>query len=230
MFTATDNRTYSVYRNIISLGATCQPAWHLRKNSLRLASYPLDWINSRRADSVCSLLKNGFADFFEKSCLRPIEGDNCHNRIRLRHSTYGFVFRHEFEGRPDFEERFEHRQSVYHRRIARLLKLLNSDTTVLFVRFRVTGAEARQIALTLRGEFPALKFTLLALDDTDEIREDWAIPDVVNRYIDCAPDNDATSPDYDHNWTDLFGEFTIRAEIPSRLARLFRRRKLSFLD
>jgi hypothetical protein len=218
-----DNRTDLLYDHAISLGGSCQPAWHLRKNRLRRVSYPLDWINSRNStEALCTVLRTRFADFFEKAYFQPTDIVNRKNERAFQHSKNGFMFWHEFKSLSGFEEHFEERRDLYQRRIKRMLDVLDSDATVLFARFRTSREDAGQLAETLHDEFPRMRFSILALDDTDEIREDWGMPRVVNRYIECAPNHDATNPDYDQHWTNAFNEFSIAAK-DSRWRRRWRR-------
>jgi len=217
------------YDYAISLGASCQPAWHLAKNRLRDKSYPLDWINTRRTDAVCTLLKTGFQDFFEKPLLKPqISGVN--NKLGFHHTQYGFVFWHEFKSIRDFDESFELRKEVYLRRIARLYERLQSEASVLFLRLYISREEAEEIASTLTSTFPSLDFTLLALDETEAIREDWGIPRVLNRHIECAPRDDAINPKFDGNWKKVFREFDVRTRGHAPWKERFRKREISALD
>ena len=222
-------RRKAAYDYVISLGASCQPAWHLAKNRLRDKSYPLDWINTQRIDSVCTLLKTGFQDFFEKPLLKPeISGAN--KELGFRHAKYGFTFRHEFKSVQDFDENFEQQKEVYRRRITRLDERLRSEASLLLVRLYINREEAEKIASTLTDTFPHLDFTLLALDETEEIREDWGIPAVVNRYIECAPKHDAINPKYDANWKKLFREFDVRTRGDAPWKDFFRKRTISPVD
>lgn len=218
-----------VYDQAISLGGSCQPAWHLRKNHLRVASYPLDWLNTREStEALCTVLRTRFENFFERPDFEMVVTP-LGNRPYVNRRT-GFWFWHEFEEPLDFEDRFEERRTLYDRRISRMLEVFDRESTVLLVRFRTSRDDASQLADVLRETYPRMRFTILAVDDTDEIREDWNIPDVVNRYIECAPNSEATNTAFDENWTRLFSEFRIANKAPGRWTRLFRKPKLSFLD
>jgi hypothetical protein len=198
-----------IYDYAISMGVSCQPAWHLAKNGLRDRSYPMDWIDTRNTDSLCAVLSNGFEDFFEKHLLEP-EFSGIRNQLRFRNKKYGFLFQYGFNGLDSFDEDFEATKEVYRRRIARLEERLASDASVLFVRLHSNPEDAEKIASTLTREYPNLDFTLLALDNTEENRKDWGIPGVISRYIDCAPRHDATNQKYDGNWKKVLREFKVR--------------------
>lgn len=222
-------RRKRTYDYAISMGVSCQPAWHLAKNGLRDRSYPMDWIDTRNTDSLCTMLRTGFQDFFEKDLLEPeISGVN--KELGFRHTKYGFLFRHEFKSLETFDKDFEAASEMYLRRIARLQERLRSEASVLFVRLHSNPEDAEMIASTLTREYPSLDFTLLALDDTEDIREDWGIPRVVNRHIECAPRHDAINPKYDGNWRKLFREFDLRTHGDAPWKRLFRKNKPSPLD
>lgn len=229
MFRSGPGKRESVYDQAISLGGSCQPAWHLRKNNLRLASYPLDWLNTREStEALCTVLRTRFENFFEKADFEMIVTP-LGNRPYINRRT-GFWFWHEFEEPSSFEERFEERRALYDRRIARMLEVFDSDSSILLVRFRTSRDDATQLADVLREVYPRMRFTILAVDDSDEIREDWNIPGVINRHMECAPNSDATNTGYDDNWTRLFSEFRIAGKGPGRWRRLLRKPKLSFLD
>lgn len=222
-------RRKRTYDYAISLGASCQPAWHLAKNGLRDKSYPLDWLNSRRTDAVCTLLKTGFQDFFEKPLLQP-QRSGVNKVLGFHHTKYGLVFWHDFKSIQNFDENFELRKEVYLRRIARLYERLRSEASVLFVRLYINREEAEEIVSTLTGTFPSLDFTLLALDETEEIRADWGIPHVVNRHIECAPKGDAINRMFDGNWKKMFREFDVRTRRNAPWKERFRKQEISVID
>ncbi len=103
-------------------------------------------------------------------------------------------------------------REVYLRRVARFEERLRSEASVLLVRLYINREEAEQIVSTLTSTYPGLDFTLLALDETEEIRKDWKIPRVLNRHIKSAPRNDAISRKYDGNWKKVFREFRVRRQ------------------
>jgi len=201
-----------IFRHVVSLGKTCQPALHLERNNLRVASYPLDWIWSP-PDSLCTLLSTRFEGFFDRSALVP-KGMNPMNKLEVRNPGLDLIYMHEFKDPADFEASFHRWKETYDRRIDRLYSVLEGTERVLLIRFRVTRGDAEKIARTLSGSFPNLPYTLLALDDTDEIRQDWGIPRVVNRHILAAPEDDAGSRKYNPAWKQLFKEF--RFDLPRR--------------
>jgi hypothetical protein len=199
-----------IYRHAISLGKTCQPAWFLRKNKLRVQSYPLDWTLTL-TDPLCTLLETDFEDFFEKPNLQ-VEGHNEEGKLLVVDTKYGFNFVHDFTEKHLFDEEYPPLKEKFNRRVSRLLEVLNGTERVLFVRIRIQAEEARKITAVLNKKFPNLPYTLFAVDNTEEIREDWKIPNVVNQYLETAPDQDAVNKKYDKSWKKALGRFRFQVD------------------
>ena len=51
------------YDLIVSLGSSCSPAAHLRRNNLRKFSMPFDWIVTPNLPDVGRVIQNQFQDF-----------------------------------------------------------------------------------------------------------------------------------------------------------------------
>jgi hypothetical protein len=193
------------YRHVISLGKTCQPALHMERNNLRVASYPLDWILSP-TDSLCTLLSTRFEHFFDKPLLAP-QKMTAMNTLEVHHTKLGLVYAHEFKDEKSFETDYDRWKETYDRRIDRFYEVLGGTEKVLFLRFRVTKEDAEKISRTLSGLFPDLPYTLLCVDDTEELKQDWQIPHVINRHILAAPEDDAGSRKYNPVWKKLYQDF-----------------------
>lgn len=199
-----------VYRHAVSLGSTCQPAWFLRRNNLRVQSYPLDWTLTL-TDPLCTMLETGFADFLNLRNLR-VEGRNEEGKLQVIDTRYQFNFLHFFKEEERLEEEYPQVKALFDRRVARLLEVLNGTERVLFVRMRVREDEARKITGVLDRTYPNLPYTLLAVDNTEEIRKDWKVPSVVNRYLETAPDEDAVNKKYDKPWKKVLGQFRFQID------------------
>jgi len=193
------------YKHVVSLGKTCQPALAIRRNKLRTASFPLDWIWSP-TESVCSLVKTNFEGFFEKSLLEPVQMTRM-DTLEVHNPTLGLVFAHEFKSRETFDQDYEVWKERYDRRISRFYDVLNSREKVLFIRFRTGRDDVETISQMLSSEYPDLPYTILALDDTEPYREDWKLPNVINRHIAAAPEDDSGSRKYNPAWKKLFKDF-----------------------
>lgn len=194
------------YQHVISLGTTCQPAWHMRLNNIRLASYPLDWI-AVPFDVMYTLLETDFRDYFEKAYLQP-KGKHPLGKLEVQHTKFGISFIHEFKNEKRFKKDYPEVKKTVERRIARLYEVLNSELQVLFVRRECSREEAVALTGLLNRKFPNLKYDMLVIDETEEIRQDWQIPNVINRYMETASNDDANDPAYNENWTRLFSQFT----------------------
>jgi len=203
-------RKAEVYRHAISLGATCQPAWFLRRNGLRVQSYPLDWTLTL-IDPLCTMLETGFADFLKREHLR-VEGRNEEGKLQVLDTRYSFNFLHFFTEEERLDEEYPQVKALFDKRVGRLLSVLNGTERVLFVRMRVRPDEARKIADVLNRTYPRLPYTLFAVDNTEEIRKDWKIPHVVNQYLETAPDQDAVNKKYDKHWKKALGQFRFQID------------------
>jgi hypothetical protein len=215
------------YRYAVSLGGTCQPAWHLRKNKLRTASYPFDWIGTP-TDSLCTLLATDFQDFFHRPYLH-IRGDNEIGKLDVVNTKYKILFAHDFTAANRFDEEYPVLKDKFERRIERFCDVLKSGERVLLIRIRIDREDARKITDTLNRKFPNLRYTLFAVDSTEEIREDWHIPNVVNRYVDVAPDHMAVDPGHDKPWKKALKSFQYNIDRKECRADFFKS-SLNFQD
>jgi len=108
---------------VCSLGTLCQPALMLKRNNLKLQSYPFDWIFSN-PDIIMDCLNDDFTSFLDKSNYIDIGEDKCgHTKYHPR------MFNHH---NPLHEKNYQY----YIRCVNRFRKLLeNKEDRKLFIIF-----------------------------------------------------------------------------------------------
>jgi hypothetical protein len=105
--------------------------------TLRQASFPFDWLTAAELAPRLDLLLNEFEDFLNLEDLRYMEkpagivGDpHCDNYQNVRN---GFFYYHDFPAGSELDQAYPDVKEKYNRRVERLLSLLNSNKTILFV-------------------------------------------------------------------------------------------------
>jgi hypothetical protein len=195
---------------IISLGYRCQPAMQLRFHHLRFEAFPFDWLITP-FESLYALLKNDFTDFLmpENLELRTNffyqDDGGLYTHKDYAHvwdKKYNVLIRHDFPLDETWPTYISPVQEKYARRIARFYQTIFSGNHIYFVRQNISQQETIMLANLLKKKFPALPFTLLAIDCTQEIQNDWHIPGVVTMYMPIPqPYNRDGNPAL---WTQLF--------------------------
>ena len=70
------------------------------------------------------------------------------------------------------------------RRVERLLELMKTKKNILFIRKNVACEEAAYLKAALNAVCPGqTQLKLLALDTTDEIKENWGLSGIENKYL-----------------------------------------------
>ena len=193
-------------RIIISLGIRCDSAIQLREYfsrhyNLRDAAYPFDWLISP-FDGLYKCLEEDFKNFLRPDALSLY---NHHPGIMgVQDNYYGFQFIHDFPPSsidhlqiseleenppfmgfisPNFLDYLATVQEKYARRIERFRHVLSGPHEIFFIRTTITKEQAISLHSLFRRKYPNLNFTLVAIDNTDEIRIPWGIPGIRNAYI-----------------------------------------------
>lgn len=85
----------------LSMGYTCTPAVHLRKNDLRICSSPLDWVGAWSFDSALTLCRKGFSDV----CTEYTEMPETYGPYRgVWDKEYRMIYPHHFRRDISLEE------------------------------------------------------------------------------------------------------------------------------
>jgi len=189
---------------MIPLGSDCETAIQIRRIGARKVAFPLDWLVSRDCDGICKLLENKFNNFLKFECLQNLGGDG--ERFVL-HKDYNIVFVHDFYASKPLDENVLHDiRERFDRRIVRFMAACSSGKHIYFFRKLSTYSQAKKLRDIISNQWPRLNFTLVVLDSTDEIKEDWKIPNVRNFFIKSSPEIiNGWSPDsdWDHVFTSL---------------------------
>lgn len=105
------------------------------------------------------------------------------NENYILDQKYGSRWIHDFKLEEAFLKDFDHIAAKYQRRIERLSNLIETCEYPLFIRKKITKAQAlalRDLLSYLRCNKP---FMLVVLDGTEDIAIDWQIENVRNFYL-----------------------------------------------
>lgn len=141
----------------VSLGSSCPVALGLRRNGLRVAAFPFDWLYFRSHEGFLKVLKEDFLFFTEKEHFNGIL--NSYYDILFMHDSISFD--------PESEM-----QSKYNRRINRFRQLKQYPGKVFFIKtfwteqasaseFHENTERAKTLKIALDQYFPLLNFTLI---------------------------------------------------------------------
>ncbi len=193
------------YKYLISLGRGCQPGIHLKRNGLKQASLPLDWLVTR-SSALISLFETHFDKFLDKDYLVAREHRAPYHE-KIVNTFYNITFFHDFSVGGLLTE-LPAVQEKYARRIKRLYSILASEGPVLFIRTQLDEQSAQQLTRILTTQFPNLVYTVLVINrETEELTE-WNIPNIIKINTQFAQDSSAMDPTYDPLWQTLFSCFS----------------------
>lgn len=194
----------------VSLGVACLTAEHLKRNRLRMQSFPFDWIVSSFS-GICTLIKNDFQDFLNPAFL---EQSPLRNFIYNKKHIMAFV--HDFPVNPEnsqiivdkFLDYLTPIQVKYQRRIDRFYDVCKKANIVYFFRIRritheiwnYSQEQNKEDAIKLKNilheKFPQNNWILVLINSTEEYKKDWNISQIKNFYI---PNELVTNPhEFDH--------------------------------
>lgn len=173
------------YEVVVSLGNMCQVAHQLDVNLLRNVAYPFDWVIIP-FPSLYFFIANEGQHFLQPD--RLVFFDNHPDALGevksfVKEMNYQIEFLHDFALSPDFMKDYNEIKEKYDRRVLRFFELLKSTKKILFVRRGITYKEAVSLDKLLRKKYPHLDYTILALDNTEEIKKEWGLKRVKNYYL-----------------------------------------------
>lgn len=169
------------YRNVVSVGRDCQPAYQIRRVfDGAFATHIFDWIITTDSGVVEHIASN-LDDFFSR---KHIVWDGKKFYVDARTGTR---FMHEFPPGSDFDARYDANAGKYEMLAERWRALMASEEPTLFIRRHDAETDARATAVrlrdTLRAAAPKLPFALLYLTDDPADDEAWSQSDIINRYL-----------------------------------------------
>lgn len=167
------------YDAIINLGGDCQPAYQMHMHGIRYYALPFDKLITP-FPALQNLLENTFDQFLEAENL---ELKSSGKERYILDTRYDVRLLHDFPIQEDFLQEYESIKALYDRRITRFFTLIAESKRPLFIRKKITRAEAATLAATLRMLCKHKNFTLLVLDGAEEAKEDWCIDNVKNMHL-----------------------------------------------
>ncbi len=194
---------------IISLGFQCQVASQLKKHNLRYEAFPLDWVRTS-FHGLCQLLQDDFKDYVNpKYLVLDPEKEYVHN------TKYDVHFTHDFPREkglivPHWPNSLTRVSDMYQRRIKRFYEALTQQSVpVYLIRARsISKYEQKELSkqdvIMLRDllllKFPLSKWTLVIIDESEEIKQPWHINRVKNFYL----KQPLTILGYKKDWSQIF--------------------------
>jgi hypothetical protein len=194
------------YDETVSLGSSCQSAWHLEANGLRRWSYPLDWVITP-FDSLIAFITHRGVGFLDRDKIAVIEIlEGAPSMLHVSDTTYHIHSIHDFFA-PDMPN-YEAVKAKYDRRIKRFFDLLESSKRILFVRVNISRQEAEYLDHFLHTLYPRLEYTLLAVSEDPSAQENWGLERVRNFYMQQFPSDWVGNSG---QWTEILSQFPIKA-------------------
>ena len=150
------------YDAIISLGGNCGAASQLRMRGMRPCSLPFDWTYMDSPQTI-KWLARGFEDGFEDFCLRDnletLERDTASGLAPFKYHdrASGYNFIHHFWHSIETEAGYRITYDMLRRRADRLLRILDTSSSVLFIlatNFEYDPAVAVDLLEKLRLLYP----------------------------------------------------------------------------
>jgi hypothetical protein len=148
------------YNHIVSLGYNCEVTNGILEVQMRDAAYPFDWIFSKMW-KINEMLRTRFSNFFLKENLIVAR----YKKNPAKEKDNGFIYVH--DGPYDIlcqdNNEYINAKEKYNRRILRLLEILDSGKSVLFVRVVYDDIidEHLDFVNILSNLYPNSKFHLL---------------------------------------------------------------------
>ncbi len=166
------------YDFVCSIGCDCGCAWHLIKNRLRMASYPLDWVGTWYVGiaGVAELVAQDFDGFLKLENLRkepnpPRGPKDDHEHDYYHDPVVGVDFAHDFPIGMPLEEAYPAVCEKYRRRIDRFYRSVRESRRTLLVYWTWLDHPERDVIMkaaeTFRTKFPEVRIDLLVMRHVD---------------------------------------------------------------
>ena len=193
---------YEIYDHVISLGYSCQIAEQLRRLGLSTASFPFDWLFTRKIDKLIQALEDDFSDWLLEENL--IEEPSETNHLRVIDVKYGTEHQHIFPKGVTIKESYPQVKQIVDRRIERLLSLRGKKLLFIRVCDDLEGIEVLEQTLVNKFGRNVHLLVLMQTQDIDikRIKTDLKYTEVYEIYRERSEicDKDAWkgySPHYD---------------------------------
>ena len=130
MLMESDNNKSAKIKYVCSLGDNCLAASFLKRNSLKLASYPFDWVVSG-PKVVAHCIKDDFESFLNKSLYVADNTSSTQCNHKLYHKSKLFFHHNPLDNPKDYD--------YFVRCVDRFRKLLKNDEKKLFIMYMAAG-------------------------------------------------------------------------------------------
>lgn len=163
------------YDNLISLGYNCSVANSFIELQSRPFSLPFDW-NYVSDFALPEYFENDFINFFKlKNLRRASQSGNPSCEMSNKLLKICYVHDGKYEDLIKNDNHYKNSYQKYKRRINRLLKLLNSNKKLLFVRLiNSIDKISNYIKLekVISNKYPNLNFKILLISDNEDFKLD----------------------------------------------------------
>ncbi|MFD2612387.1 DUF1796 family putative cysteine peptidase [Paenibacillus gansuensis] len=200
-------RSLSSYKDIISLGSSCQTAYQLRRLQLRTFAGPVDWNITQSAAGLIRLLEQRFQHFMDPGQVQMIGRAQLHYVIR--DTAYQVDSYHDFPFTvPDhlWNQNYGQYKAKVDRRVQRFLHTLQSSSSLLLVRTATTKEQGEAIQKALHPMIKTANYLLLLVNDhEDQGRQDVIYNRWGNQHLhEAILPKGADWRGEDRAWTQLF--------------------------
>lgn len=185
---------------VISLGDHCPVASTLRHHQIRMQAYPFDWVVTPFS-SLYKVLNEDFENFFVKEnlILTSLGSSDC-----IVDSYTGIAYLHDFPSKENtgrnlsdfnpellydglivhnFLDFYEQANNKYWKRVNRLRAVLNSFSSVVFIRHSATKEEAVSLRNLIEMKYPFSNFRLVIINSDKSLQEAWNEHKIQNYYL-----------------------------------------------
>ena len=157
------------FNYIISLGGDCTIGEVLRNLKYKDYSYPFDWSVSKK-EKIYKSFNNNFYNFFSYDNLCPASNG------KTKEKDDSIYYYHDYLFNELKTKKLEITKQKYERRCNRLLSLLNSDNTILFIRKaeKDTINDMKKLKNIIKNKYNS-NFNILLINNIEENSDDESI-------------------------------------------------------
>ncbi len=168
------------FDHIINLGGDCQVAYQLYIHGLRKYALPFDSLITP-CDALCKMLEQRFEGFMAQDNFE-LKTDEQGQKYILD-KKYQTRLLHDFKCEPDFIKDYQEIATKYLRRVERIVSLIVTAQYPLFIRKNISKEQAKILVSLLIKMRTSKPFLLVLVDESDEIKSDWKLPEIRNFYL-----------------------------------------------
>lgn len=155
---------------VFSTGTSCRTAQALKRNNLRLQSFPYDWMMGYKITCISDHLKNGFSDFFlETEDLKQ----NISGKRMVRDLKTGMISMHDFPDDVTIQEFLPEFKQKMQRRYNRLVYNLSTSKSVAIINAGRPDekSDIDEFLLVLTSLYPKLNIHFINIIHDDFVKK-----------------------------------------------------------